>query len=219
MSTTLGDKLKALRAERDWTQQELAGRSGVKRGYLASIEAGLVANPSASVFLKLSSAFNVPLDELHEAAGYVTRTAEPRRIVETHEDILERLKAVQPASIPLYTWEDYPYAAGKQANPVDYIFRARRRALGRKLEAYVISGKQWEPLVGDRDIIVVDRDGKLDNGITIACRLGGVPTLGKLRDVNGTVYIETANRKVRFETSEMPAPVIEVRRYLIRRPD
>lgn len=217
MSTTLGDKLKALRAERDWTQQELAGRSGVKRGYLASIEAGLVANPAASVFLKLSSAFNIPLDELHEAAGYVTRAAEPNRYVETHEDILERLRAIQPASIPLNRWEDYPFETGQHAAPVDYIFRARKRAIGRKLEAYVISDKQWEPLVGDRDIIVIDRNGKLDSGITIACRLEDVPVLGTLRKVGDVFYVETGNRRVKFDDCRMPAPVIEVRRYLIRR--
>lgn len=219
MSTALGSKLKTLRAERDWTQQELARRSGIKRGYLASIEAGLVANPSASVFLNLSSAFNIPLDELHEAAGYVTRATELRRQAETPEDILEHLKAIQPASISLYRWEDYPFETGQQSIPIDYIFRARRRAIGRKLEAYVISGKQWEPLVGDRDIVIVDRDGKLDNGITIACRLNGVPILGKLREIGDVLYIETANRRVRFDGSEMPAPVIEVRRYLLRRPD
>jgi putative transcriptional regulator len=218
MSTALGGRLKALRAERGWTQQELADRSGNKRGYIASIEVGLVANPSASVFLKLSTAFNIPLEELYEAAGYIKNVQEIQRRVETPEDIIEHLKAIQPTSISLYRWEDYPFEVDQYPIPIDYIFRAKRRSIGRKLEAYRISGTQWEPITGDRDTIIVDREGKLDSGKIIACRLNGLPTLGKLRKINDTLYIEVDNRRIRFDACQMPAPVIEIRRDLTQRP-
>jgi putative transcriptional regulator len=218
MSTALGNKLKSLRAERDWTQQELAVRSGVKRGYLASIEAGLVANPSANVFLKLSNAFNLPLEELYEAAGYVNNAKTTQRRVEKPEDILEHLKAIQPVSISLYRWEDYPFEADQHTTPLEYVFRSKWRAIGRKLEAFVISGTQWEPMVGDRDIIIIDREGKLDNGKIVACRVNGVPMLGKLRNINDTLYFETDHRRIKFDVCRMPAPVIEIRRYFIQRP-
>ncbi|MDD5289218.1 MAG: helix-turn-helix domain-containing protein [Dehalococcoidales bacterium] len=217
MSTVFGDKLKALRAGRDWTQQELALRSGIKRGYLASIEVGLVANPSANVFLKLSTAFNIPLEELYEAAGYVKNINTIQRRAETAEDIIEHLKAIQPASISLYNWEDYPFEAGRYPVPVDYIFRAKRYAIGRKLEAYRISGTQWEPMVSDRDLVIIDREGEMDTGKVIACRLNGMPTLGKLRKIDDTLYIETDNRRTKFDDCQMPAPVIEIRRYFIQR--
>lgn len=217
MSTSLSHKIKSLRAERGWTQQELADRSGNKRGYIASIEAGLVANPSANTFLKLSTAFNIPLEELYEASGYVKINGEIHRRVETPEDIIEHLKAVQPASISVYRWENYPFEIDQYPVPIDYIFRARRRVIGSKLEAYRISGTQWEPIAGDRDTIIVDRDGKLEVGKIITCRLNNLPVLGKLRKIGNALYVEVNNRRLKFDACLMPAPVIEIRRDLTQR--
>ena len=48
----------------DMTQEELAKRAKVSRGYLAAIEAGHKKNPSLAVLQRLAKALGVPLTEL-----------------------------------------------------------------------------------------------------------------------------------------------------------
>lgn len=217
MGKQLGDKLKELRGQRDWTQQELAKRSGVKRGYLASIEAGLVKNPSALVFLRLASAFGISPDELYHAAGYIGDGRSMSRGPGTLEEIIDQLKTVQPAAIPLYRWGDFPAWEEESPPPLDYIYRAKSRALGRKMTAYVVQGIDYEPAISENDIIVVDRDEPFSDGEMVACRLEGMPVIGRLREVGGECYLETAGRRTRFDECEAPAEIIEIRKWLEER--
>ncbi len=48
------------------TQEELARRAKLSRGYLADLEAGHRTNPSVSVLRRLSKALGVPVAELRE---------------------------------------------------------------------------------------------------------------------------------------------------------
>jgi transcriptional regulator with XRE-family HTH domain len=48
----------------DMTQEELARRAKVSRGYLAAIEAGHKKNPSLGVLQRLAKALGVPVTEL-----------------------------------------------------------------------------------------------------------------------------------------------------------
>lgn len=217
MGSQLGRKLKELRREKGWTQYELARQSGVKRGYLASIEAGLVENPSAPVFLKLAGALGVSPDSLYEAAGYVGYGRAVPRPSERLDDIIDQLRAAQPTVIPLYRWDDFPGWKENDPTPLDYIYRAKNRASGRKMTAYVVRGTHYEPLVGEDDIIVVDREEPLDDGEMVACRIGGVPTIGTFRTVDGEHYVETADGRTRFEECEEPVEVVEIRRWLEER--
>lgn len=214
MNKQLGDKLKKFRAERGWTQQELARRSGIKRGYLASIEAGLVNNPSAPVFLKLASALGISADELYEAAGYIEDARKIHRNLNTPEDVIDYLKTVQPVAIPLYRWDDFPSVETSDHPPFDYIYRARSRAIGRELEAYVVYDAHNEPAIYDSDIIIIDKEEPLDDGEMMACRLNGVPTVGRFKRIDGDSYIETASGRTGFDQCQSPVAIIEIRRWL-----
>ena len=55
--------LKVLRAERDWTQAELADRVGVSRKTINTIERGVFV-PSTLLALRLARVFAVPLEEI-----------------------------------------------------------------------------------------------------------------------------------------------------------
>lgn len=59
----LTNRLKVLRAERDWTQAELADRVGVSRKTINTIERGVFA-PSAVLALKIARVFGVPMEEV-----------------------------------------------------------------------------------------------------------------------------------------------------------
>jgi len=57
------NKLKVLRAERDWSQEELGKRVGVSRQAINAIERGKF-DPSLPLAFKLAELFNLPIEEI-----------------------------------------------------------------------------------------------------------------------------------------------------------
>src|SRR5713226_2626871 len=67
---TLGQKIRAAREARGWTQAELAGRAQVAQGYLSYLEQDQ-REPSLSIAARIARELDLGLDEL---ASSVTRT-------------------------------------------------------------------------------------------------------------------------------------------------
>ena len=59
----LRNRLKVLRAERDWTQADLANAVGVSRKTINTIERGIFA-PSAVLALRLARIFDVAMEDV-----------------------------------------------------------------------------------------------------------------------------------------------------------
>ncbi|MEN8006046.1 MAG: helix-turn-helix transcriptional regulator [Candidatus Krumholzibacteriota bacterium] len=57
------NRLKVLRAERDWTQADLADAVGVSRKTINTIERGVFA-PSAVLALRIAGVFEVAMEEV-----------------------------------------------------------------------------------------------------------------------------------------------------------
>ncbi len=57
------NRLKVLRAERDWTQAELADRLEVSRQTVNAVEKGKY-DPSLSLAFKISRVFNMPIEKV-----------------------------------------------------------------------------------------------------------------------------------------------------------
>jgi len=57
------NRMKVLRAERDWTQEELARRLGVSRQAVNAIETGKY-DPSLPLALKVGRLFEKPVEEI-----------------------------------------------------------------------------------------------------------------------------------------------------------
>ncbi len=55
------NRIKVLRAERDWTQADLADRVGISRQAVISIEK-YKYTPSLELAFQIAEAFNVPID-------------------------------------------------------------------------------------------------------------------------------------------------------------
>ena len=209
---TLGQKLKTLRAEKGWTQLELAKRSGLDRGYIANLEIDGVKKPAGQVFLKLARAFNLRPEELYQAAGYI-EWANPFVLrQETPEDILERLRLAQPVSIPVF--RDFPFHAGQPVDPVFYVYRARHEVAGKNIKGYLIHGHCLEPIVQDEDVIIVDRERAIDNGDIIACLTPEGMLIARLRKIADELYLENNEGRIKFDECLVAAPVIEVIRRL-----
>ena len=68
MSTTVQNRVKELRIERGWTQQELADRVGVSRQSINSIERQRY-EPSLTLALKFAQVFKRPTDEIFTLGG------------------------------------------------------------------------------------------------------------------------------------------------------
>lgn len=64
----LVNRLRVLRAERGWTQAELAERVGVTRKTINTVE-GRVFVPSTVLALRLAVAFGVPMEEVFQLSG------------------------------------------------------------------------------------------------------------------------------------------------------
>lgn len=208
----MGIKIKELRALRGWTQNELANRSGVDRGALASIEVGKAKNPTTTNLLKLARAFNIRPEELYHAAGYIKDDRTIRPIKETPEELLERLRLAHPVSVPVYS--EFPIHAGEGVEPMDYVPMVRDKAGGRKLEGYLAHGNCLEPDIKDGSIIIVDRDGQIDNGDIVAALVDGMLYLARLRKIGDELYLENNDGRIKLEECQVAAPVIEIRRRL-----
>jgi transcriptional regulator with XRE-family HTH domain len=60
---SLGWRVRQLRDQKEWTQEDLADRAGLDRSYVAGIEAGL-RNPSTQSLVKLARALGLSLSAL-----------------------------------------------------------------------------------------------------------------------------------------------------------
>ena len=62
------NRLKVLRAERDWSQEELANRLGVSRQAINAIERGK-HDPSLSLAFSIAEVFEQPIEGIFQAKG------------------------------------------------------------------------------------------------------------------------------------------------------
>ena len=206
----LSQKIKQLRLERGWTQQELAQRSGLGRRSISYLEQRDRERPPADILLKLARAFNIKPEELYQAAGYIKEAKELSPRPETPEEILDKLKLATPQSIPVYPWGAFPFRAGDNIEPLEYIYRARPKLTSKHVEAYSVHGNCLEPKVSDGDVIIVDLEGAIDNGDIVACLLDDEFHVLRVRKVADQIWLENNYKKFKFEQCQEIAPVIEV---------
>lgn len=62
--TTLGQRLRKLRRDRDWTQKEVEQRTGIHQGTITNLERDKVPNPTSNTLESLASLYSVTVDYL-----------------------------------------------------------------------------------------------------------------------------------------------------------
>ncbi len=89
----LGARIKAVRKQRGWSQEQLAERAGISTQYVSNIERGK-ENPTLDLLLRVAQALKVSPAEIFdlEARGLDRKTlqAEIRKVIETQD--IERLR-------------------------------------------------------------------------------------------------------------------------------
>src|SRR5258708_27765491 len=68
LTSALARILQSLRAERGWSLDQLAGRSGVSKGVLVALEQGR-SNPNLATLARIGDAFGVPVTLLVDVGG------------------------------------------------------------------------------------------------------------------------------------------------------
>jgi transcriptional regulator with XRE-family HTH domain len=207
MDTEWGTKLKELRKEKGLTQSELAVKSGLNRGHIAQIETDMIKVANLDTYQKLAAGLDMQIDDFLKRIG-----ENPDKISENPEQILERLRLATPMSVSVYT--DFPFHAGRVAEPHDTIYVARARAARKGVEAYIVHGNCLSPSIEDGDYIVIDRERQIDIGDIVACLYQGELHLGKLKKIAGDSFLENSHGQIKIENCQLAAPVIEVVRRL-----
>lgn len=92
VSFTLGERLKKLRQERDWSQAELAQRLGIHQKQISGYERG-VHVPATELLIRMAELFNVSLDYL----AFDNRE-EVRRIQVADRELLLKLQEIDQLS-------------------------------------------------------------------------------------------------------------------------
>jgi transcriptional regulator with XRE-family HTH domain len=68
VTTAVARTLQALRADRGWSLDQLAARSGVSKGVLVALEQGR-SNPNLATLARIGDAFGVPVTQLVDVGG------------------------------------------------------------------------------------------------------------------------------------------------------
>jgi len=203
-----GSHIKRLREAKGLSQTELGKKAGLVPSHISRIEAGQYQNPLHKTIERLARGLGMTDSQL----SYVLRGEIPKMPQETPEEILQKLKLAQPISIPVY--DDFRFHATESTFPLEYIYRTPSKKSTSNIEGYIVHGDCLKPTINNNDIIVVDRDGEINNGDTIACLIHGEFHIARLRKIVDELWLESNNHRHKFEECEMAAPVIEVIRRL-----
>ena len=106
LSAALARTLAALRAERGWSLDQLAARSGVSKGVLVSLEQAR-SNPNLATLARVGDAFGLPvtrlLDVPPEPGVRITGRQDARTLVSTHPSIQPNESSQTPKTSLLRT--------------------------------------------------------------------------------------------------------------------
>lgn len=70
VNTAIGEHLKQLRIQAEYTLREVSDHVGVSHSYLSMVENGVIVQPSPLNLRKLAHFYQVSFDSLLEKAGY-----------------------------------------------------------------------------------------------------------------------------------------------------
>ena len=190
---TIGDIIKRLREAKGLSQRKLAGLAGIDRGYICQLE----ADKAGSITLKTAE----------KLAGGLGVSPSVFFGEEVHLSPVDGLD-----QIPVYS--EFPVHAGTPVEPVSYVYREKSTPARQSLEGYIVHGECLKPAIQDRDIIIVDREGAIDNGDIVACLIDSEVHLGRLRKIAEDFFLENNHRRFKLEECSTIAPVIQVVRRL-----
>lgn len=191
---TMGDRIKRLRLENDWTQEELGNRVGLKRAAINKYEKGNVENMKRSIVEKMSSVFGV-------SPSYLMALDDSKNIpVEKDNEIsLDYYGTVAAGnfeqSATAYDQMKVPANIIKEDSDKYFILKANGDSMNKVIANghYVVVenfAKISDPIFTSNDIVVV--------------RNGSEYTMKKIRKTDKMVHLEPESYIDEFETQSFP---------------
>lgn len=202
MDSKVGMLLKEEREKQGLSKRELAKRSGVSRTYIMMLEQGQrQGRTSSDLLVKLANALKISPKPFLDAIG-----------LSYEEPDLPELNRVKLARVPVY--DDYPHRSGVPMKSIDYVHREFSQGLARAVEGWRVQGNSMTPEIISGDIVIIDKNGAIDNGDIIACVINSEPQLARVRKVAGDLWIENNYGKFTYDQCLYASPVIEINRRL-----
>lgn len=191
---TMGDRIKRLRLENDWTQEELGNRVGLKRAAINKYEKGNVENMKRSIVEKMSSVFGV-------SPSYLMALDDSKNIpVEKDNEIsLDYYGTVAAGnfeqSATAYDQMKVPANIIKEDSDKYFILKANGDSMNKVIANghYVVVenfAKISDPIFTSNDIVVV--------------RNGSEYTIKKVRKTDKMVHLDPESYIDEFETQSFP---------------
>jgi len=146
---SLGNKIRELRHNLGWTQEQLAKQTGLGRSYISLLER-VGARPSAGVLLRLAAALGVDVSVLYDAAGYVGSrgTTSVRPLEAIIKELRQRAKLLDVIEVPIKGKIPAPYTG-----PMEGTY------------GYLVISKVWVSVNGELFAYQVDSDYLVGEGI------------------------------------------------------
>lgn len=167
----IGNKVKELREARGWTQEQLAEKSGLSRGYISILELRHGATPNARRLKQLADAFKVDLGVfLPELKSGAARPESP-------EDLLARYLSTAPVSIPIYA--SFQKDNSSQL-PIMYTYRQKDPGAVGPLEGVPVDPKSFAIEGSTSAFAVIDRGGIPEVGDHVICLHGNHTFISKV---------------------------------------
>jgi transcriptional regulator with XRE-family HTH domain len=178
---TFGDYIRQERNNRNWTQDELARRSGVKRPVINLYESNEVKRPNPNNLFKIANAFSIDVRVLNVLAGYEQDQELP--IVTPPDKLVSEINQILGRMIPVF--DSVP---GKHI--VNYIKLHAGNEAPPNLNAYRVPGLVLEPEISQNDTIVTD-DSIQDyrNGDLVICTLEDKPEIKRVKRSNEEIFL------------------------------
>lgn len=194
---TLAQRVAQLRAEKQWTQGQLAAAAGVSQGSIGNIESGTRTDPRSTTLIGIAQAFGVSTQWLSTGKGEM-RPSPPRALVAIDLENNPEYPPVRRVTFKL--------SAGASGFGIEYddeegapIVFQRQWYEGRglkpeKLFAVKVANGSMEPGLHDGDTVVVNTESdQPKDGIVFAVNYEGELVIKRLVRDTGQWWLSSDN--------------------------
>lgn len=171
-----GTKIRKLRQDMGWTQQELADEVGIAHSYISRLEREDHHKPSADILLRLARALKVDVAELYQVAGYIGETGNKgqRPLKSILREAQERCELLETIEVPIRgkVPATYPDPNGEAYSHVLIPKELLPMAKGELFAFQVTSDCLVEAGIHPGDYIIIDPEAALVDGQIYVGRVG-----------------------------------------------
>lgn len=191
---TMGDRIKRLRFENNWTQEELGNRVGLKRAAINKYEKGNVENMRRSVVEKMSSVFGV-------SPSYLM-ALDDSKTFQVESDIEISLNYY--GTVAAGNFEESTTAYDQMKIPATIL-----REDPEKYFILKANGDSMNKVIANGHYVVVEDFSKSDDPIftsndIVIVKNGSEHTMKRVRKTDKMVHLEPESYIDEFETQSFP---------------